>query len=159
MLGRSRVHFQPVHPRQPGRWPYASKSDNIGTPLASFVKALIWFGLCGGLFVVCSLRFLFQVAWWGWAWLPSAWCQVIVASSSGSRSLPVPLEFMYLVSFLLFTHQRFNPAFLLFRCDQTSPVDQLLHHSPPSLQHLCHPSQLLLCEPASCVTVSLHMDH
>ena len=45
------------------------------------------------------------------------------------RSLPISLELMYLVSFLWFTHQRFNPASLHFQCDWTISVDQLLNHS------------------------------
>lgn len=151
MLGHSREHLQPVHPHQPGQWAYTSQSDNIGTPLASFVKALLWFGLCGGLLVICFLSFLFQVAWWGWARLPSVRCQIIVAS--GTRSLPVSLEFTYSVSFLSLTHQRFNPAFLLF-----SVTRPFLSTSSSTTRHPA-PSQIWLPEPASCVTVSLHLNH
>lgn len=88
--------------------------------------------------------------------LPSALCQTTVASSCGSWSLLVSLVFTYLESFLVFTHQCFNPDFLLFQCDQTIPVDQLLNHSPPSHPHLCHPLQPLLPEPK---IMSLHLLH
>ena len=51
-------------------------------------------------------------------------------------------------SFLLFTHQHINPASLLFKCYSAIPGDQLLYHSPPSLQHLCHPAWPWLPETA-----------
>ena len=79
----------------------------------------------------------FRGAWWGWLWLcfwselfwsthlqhiefnqhlhlnpdlPSAWCRIIVSSSSGTWSLSVSLGFMHLENLVVFTCQRCHPA-------------------------------------------------
>lgn len=69
-------------------------------------------GLCGRLFVVCFL------------------CIVCQTGDAG-HGLCLCI-FMYLASFLIFTCQRINLAFLLFQCSRTIPVDQLLYHQPPT---------------------------